>query len=76
MLSKARKSFVANLLEQFGLVFEIKVDRGGRILDLVRDAAHGDVFVAFLDEEFAGRVEDFLAEKFFLAKFAFFDAHN
>src|SRR5215469_7455589 len=72
---KQGKGFVTHILEKLSLIFEIEIDGGWRIFDLFGDAPHGDVFVSFLDEELAGRVEDLLAEEFFLAEFAFFNAH-
>src|SRR5271157_4289867 len=72
MLRKPRERFVANLLEKFCFVREVKVDGSWRVLNLVGDAPHGNVLVALLDEQFTGSVKDLLAEEFLLAKFAFF----
>src|SRR5215469_10432476 len=70
------KRFLANLLEKIGLVPEMQVDRGRRVFDLFGDAPHGNVFVPFADEEFAGRVQDLLAEKFLLPGSTLLDPHE
>ena len=57
------------------LVREVKVDRGGRVLDRVSDRAHGHVLVALRFEEIVGGVEDLLPDVFLLSFFAFRDSH-
>jgi hypothetical protein len=44
------------------LVFEMKIDRGRRVLDRLGDLAHRHRVVALLDEQLARRVEDLLAQ--------------
>src|SRR5215469_17292793 len=75
-LPEAGKSLLANLFEQFRFILEIQVDGRRGIFDFVGDAAHGDVFIALFDEEFAGRVEDLLAQELFLPRLAFFNAQR
>jgi hypothetical protein len=48
----------AQLDEERLLVAEVEVDRGGGVLDPVGDAAHGDGFVTFADEQLARGIED------------------
>src|SRR5215207_1755881 len=52
----------AELEEKSMLVAEVVVDRGGGVLDLLRDCAHGDGLDAVADEELACGVEDLGAD--------------
>ena len=63
-------------MEELILVGEVNVDRGGRVLDLLRYAAHGDALVALGDEEFPGRVENLVPRFRLLAFASFLDSHN
>src|SRR5438445_2713724 len=57
------------------LVLEVVVDRGGRVLDGLSDAPHGDALVAVGHEQLARGVEDLPAHLLALALLPFDDAH-
>jgi hypothetical protein len=76
MRGEAGKCFHADLFEELRFIFEVEINGRGGIFDLVGNPTHGDIFIAFFNEKLAGSVEDFLAEEFFLAEFAFFESHN
>src|SRR5262249_24453065 len=52
----------AQLAHERLLVAEVEVDRGGGVLDAVRDAAHGDRVVALLGEHLTSGIEDLAAD--------------
>src|SRR5512138_93824 len=45
-------------IEDVVLAGEVAVEGGRAVLDLLGDLSNGDVAIALVDEEFAGRVED------------------
>jgi hypothetical protein len=53
-----REVLLAQRPHQVVLVLEVVVDRGGGVLDGLRDASHGDLVVALAREQVPGRVED------------------
>jgi hypothetical protein len=76
MRGEPGKRLYTDLFEKLGFIFEVEIDGGGGIFDLVGNPTHGDIFVAFFNEKLTGSVEDFLAKEFFLAEFAFFKSHK
>src|SRR5271157_2180393 len=70
------ESFLTDAAKKIPSVFEVKINRGGRILDLAGDGAHGDVLHAFLEEQLASRLENFLSQMLLLSLTPFFDSHD
>src|SRR5262249_36378691 len=75
-LLQPHECFRADLFEEFGFVPEVEVDGGRRVFNLVGDAPHGNVLEALADKEFAGGIEDLLAEIALLPSSTFPHAHS
>ena len=75
-LRQLGERFLADAVENLGLIAEIKINRAGGVLDLLGDLPDGDVLVAFFDEQRACRVEDLLAYVFLLPRSPLLYAHD
>ena len=66
---------VTDRTKDIGLVFEVKVNGAGRVLDFVRNFADRDIIVSLFYEQRARRLQDFLSEVLFTPRSSFLRSH-
>jgi hypothetical protein len=66
--------FLRKREEEIVFAREVAVDRGGAVLDAVRDLPERDLLIAMGDEELAGRVENRSGHRLPLTFLSFFDS--
>src|SRR5260370_18595985 len=63
-LREPREGLFAEAVEDFRFIVKVEIDGPRGVLDFFGDFAHGDMVVAFLDEQSAGGVENLLSNAF------------
>src|SRR2546423_4286311 len=76
LLREFEKVVIAKFADQRVFVFEVEIDRGGRILDAVGNPSHRDRLIPLGREHFAGGVEDQGADFFSFPFPAFLSAQT
>ena len=75
-LQQLRITFRAQRLRDLIAAREVKVQRGGRILDGLRNLAHGQRGKTFAHDDAPRCIEDALTQRLFLTAFSFDDSHD